>query len=392
VNAVRHFRRDDIPAIAQLWLRAFRRRDGAASPRLQRYFEEIFFASPWSGLDLPSLVYEEAGLGVAGFLGVIPRRMMFRGRPLKVAAASQLMVDERARGYPGVKLMRAFFAGPQDLGFSDGANDFAERLWRSCGGAVAQLYSLKWTRILRPAQYARVRFKERASRGYGYVAELFEPVCDVVDTLAAWTGPGARRMPRGADCWIEEEPSERTLLWCVQHLAGARALAPAYEADSFHWFLEMAGRKKMHGTLRKAVVREPTGELAGWYLYYLEPGGVGQVLQFGARPNAATRVLDCLFYQALKQGAVAVSGQLEPRFTKALSASRCDFDWSGFAVVAQSRNTALLSAIHEGDAFLSRLEGEWWARFSDPEWSREEPAATHEPGLSRGARGAEGIA
>ena len=76
----------------------------------------------------------------------------------------------------------------------------------------------------------------------------------------------------------------------------------------------------------------------------------------------------------MKAGAVAVSGQLDPRFTKTLAASRCDFDWSGFAVVAQSRNRELLNAIHEGDASLSRLEGEWWARFSDPEWSREEPA------------------
>jgi hypothetical protein len=378
VSAVRPFQREDIPAVAQLWLRAFRRGEGRASPQLQQYFEEIFFRSPWSDTGLSSLVYEEAGLGVAGFLGCIPRRMTFQGRPLTVAAASQLMVDERARAYPGVKLMRAFFDGPQDLAFSDGANDFAERLWRSCGGAVAQLYSLKWTRVLRPFQYARVRFQERASRGYAYLAETFVPVCTALDTLAAWTGPGARRMPRGADSLIEDEPSERTLLWCVQNLSAGRSLVPAYDLESYRWFLDMARRKKMHGSFRKAVVREPSGELAGWYLYYLKPGGVGQVLQFGARPNAVGRVLDCLFYQALGEGAVAVSGQLEPRFTKALAASRCNFDWSGFAVVAQSRNPELVTAIHEGDAFLSRLEGEWWARFSDPEWSRDQPAPEDE--------------
>src|SRR5262249_45914256 len=158
----------------------------------------------------------------------------------------------------------------------------------------------------------------------------------------------------------------------VKNLSDGRALAPDYEADSFHWFLEMAGRKRMHGPLRKAVVRDASGDLAGWYLYYLEHGGMGHVLQFGARPNAAARVLDCLFYQALGGGAVGVAGQLEPRFTRILSSCRCHFDWSGFALVVQSRYKELLNAIYEGDAFFSRLEGEWWARFSDPERSRDD--------------------
>jgi hypothetical protein len=30
-----------------------------------------------------------------------------------------------------------------------------------------------------------------------------------------------------------------------------------------------------------------------------------------------------------------------------------------------SRNEKLLNAIYHGDAFLSRLEGEWWMRFCD---------------------------
>jgi hypothetical protein len=38
-------------------------------------------------------------------------------------------------------------------------------------------------------------------------------------------------------------------------------------------------------------------------------------------------------------------------------------------VLAQSRNPAILQAVQLGDAFLSRLEGEWWARFSDPDWN-----------------------
>jgi D-alanyl-D-alanine dipeptidase len=42
--------------------------------------------------------------------------------------------------------------------------------------------------------------------------------------------------------------------------------------------------------------------------------------------------------------------------------------------VAQSRNRDILNAVHKGNAFLTRLEGEWWARFSDPEWAMDETA------------------
>jgi hypothetical protein len=38
----------------------------------------------------------------------------------------------------------------------------------------------------------------------------------------------------------------------------------------------------------------------------------------------------------------------------------------------QSKKPEVLSAIHRGDAFLTRLEGEWWARFSDPDWPRQQ--------------------
>jgi hypothetical protein len=119
-------------------------------------------------------------------------------------------------------------------------------------------------------------------------------------------------------------------------------------------------------------VRDPGGQVAGWYLYYLEPGGVGEVLQFGARPASVPGVLNCLFHEARSHGAVAVAGELEPRFTKEIATSRCQFTWPGYAVVAQSRNPELLNAIHRGDAFLTRLEGEWWARFSDRRWPLEE--------------------
>src|SRR6185436_8866345 len=106
MDGIRAFRREDIPEVARLWLRVFRRRAEGVSTPLQDYFREIFFDGPWRDPELPSLVYEEGAMGIVGFLGVIPRTMIFEQQPIRVAVPCQLMADERARTYPATKLMR----------------------------------------------------------------------------------------------------------------------------------------------------------------------------------------------------------------------------------------------------------------------------------------------
>ena len=185
MDGIRAFRREDIAQVAALWLRVFRRQAGVPCGALQDYFREILLEAPWRDPALPSLVYEEGGLGIVGFLGVLPRTMLFEGRPIRVAVPTQLMADSRARNYPAVKLMRRFLDGPQDLSFSDGANDLAEKLWCSCGGVAAGLHNLKWTRVLRPAQHLKARLAARAGWRYAWLGEVFGPFCHAVDAAAA---------------------------------------------------------------------------------------------------------------------------------------------------------------------------------------------------------------
>jgi len=48
---------------------------------------------------------------------------------------------------------------------------------------------------------------------------------------------------------------------------------------------------------------------------------------------------------------------------QALSDRRCWFRQEGTWTLVHSRHRDILSAVHQGDAFLSRLDGEWWLRF-----------------------------
>jgi hypothetical protein len=365
MGGVREFHQADIPAVADLWLRVFRGREGSASKALLDYFEEIFFKGPWLDPSLPSFVYEDDPHGIVGFLGVLPRRMTFGKQPVKVAVATQLAEDDNGRSaYAAVKLVKRFFAGPQDLSFSDGANEASERLWQASGGEVAVLYSLDWTRVLRPGQYARVLLEPRQVP----FAKILPPICLAFDTLVMRSRLGSYWQPEAVDSGLMEEPTDEALLECVRQFSSDRALQPEYDLQGFRWLLKQAASKQMHGKLRKRIVREASGETAGWYLYYVKPGQVSEVLQFGGRPKAIRKVLSDLLADAWHHGAVAVSGEMEPRYVKELGKERCSFAWTG-SVLAQSRRPEILQSIQLGDAFLSRLEGEWWARFSDPHWT-----------------------
>ncbi|MCI0627167.1 MAG: hypothetical protein L0387_36900, partial [Acidobacteria bacterium] len=146
-------------------------------------------------------------------------------------------------------------------------------------------------------------------------------------------------------------------------LAGRLSLVPDYDDASLCWLIEEAARKKSQGSFRSALVRNDKGEIQGWYLYYVCSGGVSQVLQLNAKKHTVEGVLRHLFYHAWKEGSLAVRGRLSPRFLDELSAHQCMIQRGSSWTLVHSRNADLLQAIDRGDAFLSRLEAEWWMRF-----------------------------
>src|SRR6185436_1338660 len=141
------------------------------------------------------------------------------------------------------------------------------------------------------------------------------------------------------------------------------ALRPQYDARTLGWLLGQAARKTQHGSLRARGVRDGARGLIGWFLYYLQPDGVSEVLQIAALEGSFDRVLQRLLADAWRQGSVAVRGRVETRYAAELSQRHCWFRREGTWTLAHSRDPELIAAIQAGDAFLSRLEGEWWMRY-----------------------------
>src|SRR5438067_11289181 len=155
MGRAREFERHDIPEVAALWQKIFRHTDRPAPEALLQYFQTVFFGGPWQSDGLPSWVYENQGR-IVGFLGVLARRMRHQGDSIRAGVITQLMADTNAGGIAALDMMKRYFNGPQELCWTDGANDSAAALWMRLGGEVAYGYSLEWRRVLRPTRYLSV--------------------------------------------------------------------------------------------------------------------------------------------------------------------------------------------------------------------------------------------
>jgi hypothetical protein len=369
--SIRLFAEDDIPAVAALFGRVYPDLRWPSPSACESSLREVLFQNPWRNAELPSWVAEQNGR-ITGFLGVVPRRMLLRGRPIRVAVGVHFMVDpDQRHSLIALQLLKACFTGPQDLYLADGASDLSQRIWTKLGGTASLLYSLQWIWPLRPARCALSLLHARGVIP-APLALAARPVVAVTDALAG------RLLPNGfhqEESGLEEHALDPATM--SAHLPGVmdgNALQPVYDADSLAWLLEQAARMNRHGKLRGRAVLDRERRLIGWYLYYVLSGGVSEVLQIAARNGSFDRVLRRLLADAWRQGAAAVRGRVDPRYVQQLSDRHCWLRTGGIWTLVHSRDADIMAAIHQGDAFLGRLEGEWCVM---GEWSRGRPQAAN---------------
>jgi ribosomal protein S18 acetylase RimI-like enzyme len=355
---VRPVRPDDLEAIAALRQRTFRHQQHARPDALAAYFERILLRNPWADAELTSLVYENADGRIAGFIGAIPRPMMFRQQPIRVVVATQMMVAPEARGIAGRELVRALLAGPQDLTLTDAANDPARLVWKGVGAIEAPLYGFEWERVLRPFQRLRHSTVPRhlATRAAGVV---LQPLLRAADAIACSSSSWRLRQPTG----LTEALDPTVIAAAAPSVFSEMELAPVFQGEALNWLLSEASEKKEFGRLGGAIVRETGGVVAGWFVHYVSPRGASRVLQLAARRRSFRNVVDHLLLDAWHQGATTVTGRLdahllplmeEPRFTV-----RRQPPWT----LAYSRRPEILHCVERAEGFFSRLDGESWLNF-----------------------------
>jgi hypothetical protein len=355
-GAVRALTADDLPAVAALFERIFPGRAGRDPVAARAYLGKVLFGHPWIDASLPSLAYESRDGRLVGCLGVMPRPMSIDGRSFSAAISHTFMVEPDSRAdLAALSLARAFLSGRQELSIAEGG-EASRRILERLGGSSSLLYSIRWTRPLRPGRYLLALLRRRGLPRP--LAWGLHPLCVAADLLAPRVIRGAPRppAPRGSG----ETAGDGLLLEGIAEVSGGRALHPLYDRHSLGWLLALLEERRDRGRLRRVVVRDRRGAILGFYLYYLNRGGVSEVVQVGAKPRALPDVLDHLAHHAWSHGAVAISGQLDPATAHAYAARGSVFHHDGASwFLVHARDPGILESIRRGDAFLTRLEGEW---------------------------------
>ena len=343
--------RGDLEQVAALYEHVARSGSRTAPPGLMPYFEEFFFDHPWADPEIPSLVYVDGDGRIAGFLGSSVRRFVFDGRPARVGVSGQLVTEPDARNRaPGAFLMREYMNGPQDLTLTDTASEVVRRIWEGVGGETFHLACVGWVRVFRPGQFASA-YRRRAE-DLGAPSGARTLLAPIDGLLGRALRPAARETQ-------SETATAADLVRYLPDVAQGARLRPAYDDSFLEWQLGAMAAVTPRGELRARLVRVG-GEVRGWYLYYLMPGGISQVQQVAGDERFVGEIVDDLFRDAHAGGSAAVQGRIEPHLRAALAERRCLFHRAGYLALIHSRDEGVLHAVQSGRALLTRMEGEWW--------------------------------
>ena len=357
MTEIRPLAEGDLEQVASLYELVARSGSTTAPPGLVDFFRESFLEHPWFDPEIPSLVTEGADGRIVGFIGSHVRRFRFDGRHVRLGCCGHLVTDPEARNQAvGAFLLKRYLAGPQELTITDTASPDVSRMWETFGGRTAHTSSIGWVRVFRPGafalEYLAHKNRARAAQAVG------RPFSSVFDALSTRFSPGRLRVERPGG--FSEELTPESLVRHLPEIADTVRLYPDYDPAFLEWLFRDMALTTAHGSLTRALVRDPKGAVLGWYVYYRKRGGISQVMQIAGRPRDLGAVIDHLLYDAQGGGSAALQGRLEPRLLEPLSTRRVLLHPSGYLALVDAREQELLAAMAAGDALLTRMEGEWW--------------------------------
>ena len=360
---VRLLERRDLEAVADVFLRVFRRIDeparrAAAMPGVIAHLAEVYLDCPWLDATRGSLVLVDGAGEIHGFLGSIHLPMAFDGRPLLASAMGTFMVtDAERKSGAGLDLLRAHLANGLDLHFTDTANRISLGFRQGMRFDLLPLHSLEWVLALRPARFAA----QRASRRWPFLPG---------GLLGRAAGPLDRPLRRALhlddlvdDKVVVEETSRAAFFAFAAAQVAERRLRPDWTEARFDWLLDRAAARTGNGPLHLRQASDGRGRVLGCWLVYAESGSVASVLQIFAGPRDRRAVLAAVLHDADAMGCLAVRGTTEPETMEALySIPGILFHHKG-ATALRAADPEVAAAARAGDLSIGGLTGESWTRF-----------------------------
>lgn len=353
------FRPEDVKAVANLHRRVFHRKNKPASESLIDYYRKLFFENPWKNDELPSFVWRDSDGSINGFMGVVPRPMLYEQRQIRVAVGHRLMVPDDAPNatFVAARLVRACVGGNQDLFISDGAAEQGRRMVTAAGGVAVPQYSIRWDIPVRPLSCLLNSVSH--GRKIQPLAHMVEPFARAADRLVL---AKLKILRASVSDGISIEPmNDKVLLESIEKASAKFPLRPVYDLSSLRWMLSFIGADTGRGVLNGFALRRK-GRLLGSCLYYANQMGGYEVITIAGVGMPATReLLLSLLATAYREGATHVFGRFEPRLAEPLWELRCHLKPNpGCWTVIHSSDHRMSELVEMGKIFLSNLEAELW--------------------------------
>ncbi|MCC6919610.1 MAG: hypothetical protein IT548_10430 [Alphaproteobacteria bacterium] len=346
----------DLGAVAELFQLVFRK-DASAPPRdLIDHLDAVYFLHPWHNAATPSLVLERADGTLDGFIGVLPLRLIFRGKPIVATIAGALMVrDPEQRPLAASRLMRAHVSGPQYVSLGDTTNHPAQTMWERLGGHQLPLASMEWLKIIRWVPFGVSSGVSRLPQRF---RSLLKPVAAGVEWLSWTLGP---KLVPNANETIGETVDDAAYLAAAGQISQNFDLRLDPDPEAGLWLLRMAAEKRKYGALHRRIVRSRNGRPVGTYLVYFRRGMPAETLQIVSHPKSSEAVLADLIAYAAAQGCTAVRGRTQGPMIDAFFRAGCLMRHRS-ATVFRTQDAELAAALENGHTALGGLFGETWTR------------------------------
>ncbi len=351
---IRPFERDDIPQVADLFVRAYFGKDDPASPDLREYFYRVFFTDPWCDLHVtPSLVFVDDDDIVRGFLGAHPRRFICRDRVITAVALGQLMVEPRLqrRGIAW-NLGSAICAGPQVLTYGTTASAPAVNMWRRLGFWNPPFAGLKWS------------IATRRGRSLSVSAGLKSMVRFMTAGLAQH-----RRSPSvPLDVDLRCRPLRSADELAHLHRTGltGHTFRPDLDAEHTVWLRRMAADSRCNRTVHARVFCDSFDTPLGWVVYTRSTDAIARVLELAHAPGRCHQVLPAFVRHAAQTNCREVRGHCaSPELTRYASAAGARLSVVESGYVFHTDDTDVRAAFADGQAFLSEMHSESWLDFTN---------------------------
>ncbi len=350
---IRPFTRTDLPAVAALmdarlpeWTR-----DGSLG---STFLAETLLDYPWADPDVPSLVATDREDEVVGFVGLQVRRLRFDDRQLLGVCCSHLVVaDDPRAGVWGTLLLREAFAGPQDVTWTDSANDVVVRLWLAQGGFLDYTRCCDWMLVLKPLNWAGGVLAAKARRDR--VARNLAPV-GALPIQAAGPRLLGRWHPAPEPEVSSEEATAEEIVAALPTITRDFSLRVDYDAPHLEHLLgqvQATDSPVEHSLVRRA------GAPIGWYAYLSPAGSVSRVLHLSAPEAETDAVVGELVDHARTTGSAVLTGRFEPHLYRPLRARLAVLGFARQPLIT-TRDPEIREVLSTPSSLFTQLDGEWF--------------------------------